>query len=334
MAHLYSTSVASPTAVDALITLLRPHLPYSLTILGYLFHSAEPNPDNFAEPRVKIWTSQPQLELSISADVVFSVLLFTPADHQFRFFCSAESAEGSATMHEEAHVLGIMQSAMSIVGDDDSDSFRTIMPLSAYAPPASSRDMGAKPFLLGTVHEKWARCLRTCALKMNSCTKFVCPPRPASLTPVAPPGQDYIVDKLEEADIELITAGSGVSRSPTYLKSRLATSLCLRVKVEADEGTKPVAWGLVHADKSIGALHVDDAHRRRGLGHFVMHELVRQMSGTGPGGVEDGGGGALGWNWTDVMAANKMGGGFMRSLEGWEQGWICYWVYLHATLPS
>ncbi|KZP18729.1 hypothetical protein FIBSPDRAFT_863523 [Athelia psychrophila] len=294
MAHetlLYPTSLATTDAVDAL-------------------H----NPNGFHKPCVKVRTSNPQLESHISANTVFSVLLFTPADHQFRFFCSAESSEGPATAAEEGHVLSVMELAMSIVAEG-SESFRTIMPSSALPQQKSADDPNPKLFLIGSIHEKWARCLQTHALTMNPCVKFVCPPRP--VTAIVPPGEEYVLTRLKEEDIELVCAGSGVSRSRTYLQGRLATSVCLRAKTETETNaeTTPVAWGLVHADGSIGALHVEDAHRRRGLGQFVMHELVRQIDG-GPDGREDGGGGALGWNWTDVMAANAKGSGFMRSLGG------------------
>ncbi|KZP18728.1 hypothetical protein FIBSPDRAFT_863522 [Athelia psychrophila] len=336
MAHetlLYPTSLATPDAVDALVALLQPHIPYSLPILGYLFHSGQHIPNGFHKPCVKVWTSTPQLESHIPAKGVFSVLLFTPADHQFRFFCSAESSESPASAAEEGHVLSVMESAMNIVSEG-SESFRTIMPASALPQQGSADDPNPKLFLIGSVHEKWARCLQTRALKMNPCAKFVCPPRP--VTAIAPPGEEYVSTRLTEEDIELVCAGSGVSRSRTYLQGRLAASVCLRAKTEmgANAGTPPVAWGLVHADGSIGALHVEDAHRRRGLGQFVMHELVRQIGGTGPDGQEDGGGGALGWNWTDVMAANEKGSGFMRSLGGWEERWVCYWVFLGVRPPS
>lgn len=91
---------------------------------------------------------------------------------------------------------------------------------------------------------------------------------------------------------------------------------------------RPVAWVLIHYDGSIGALHVDVEYRRRGLVHLVVYELIKRCSGENNYNV--GGGGALGWNSTDVMRENDKAVGFMGSLDGWKEGWLCYWIFLTA----
>ncbi|KAF7984218.1 hypothetical protein HWV62_16016 [Athelia sp. TMB] len=309
MVDLYPNQLSHPDAANALIALLQPHLPHSLPILGYLFHSCRPTQSGFQEPQVEVWSTISPAEPPSAG--VFSVLLFSPADAQFRLFCSADSSAGPAEAAEEAHVVGVMRSATRIA--DGNPRYRTIVPL----PPGDQPPHTAMIFV-GSVHEKWARCLAPHAPRMNPCVKFLCPPQPA------PPSREPSVSKLEEADLERVRAASGIARSHEYLLERLAASVCVRA-----DGL-PVAWALVHADGSIGALHVEDAHRRRGLGRLVMRALVEQLGG----GADGAGGEALGWNWTDVVAANEAGSGFMRSLAGWEEGWLCYWVFVAASPSS
>ncbi|KAF7971800.1 hypothetical protein HWV62_19877 [Athelia sp. TMB] len=313
MIDLYPTQLSHPDAANALVALLQPHLPHSLTILGYLFHSCRPNPSGFQEPQVEVWSTIPPAEPPSAG--VFSVLLFSPADAQFRLFCSADSSAGPAEAAEEAHVVGVMRSATRIA--DGNPRYRTIVSLPSGDQPPNAVAM----IFVGSVHEKWARCLAPHAPRMNPCVKFLCPPRPAAT--VAPPHREWAVGRLEEADLERVRAASGIARSREYLLERLTASVCVRA-----DGL-PVAWALVHADGSIGPLHVEDAQRRRGLGRLVMRALVEQL-----GGADGAGGGALGWNWTDVVAANEKGSEFMRSLEGWEEGWMCYWVFMAASASS
>jgi hypothetical protein len=56
-----------------------------------------------------------------------------------------------------------------------------------------------------------------------------------------------------------------------------------------------------------------------------MDELLKRSGSTS---FEDnaGGGGALGWNWTDVGHENRMAIRFFESLDGWEEGWLCNWM--------
>lgn len=332
----------NPVALDTsdarreFVALLKPYLPYSLPILGYIFHSSQPTHTGFGEPNIQVWTAKSDVKSDSPTSNLFSVVMFTPIDSQFRLFCSADSSSAHPTAEEEEHVVSTLQSAMNLIVVADPPIFRTIVPLPAPLhnhAVEDALDLGTVIFI-GSVHEKWTNCLKPYSPKMNPCVKYLCPP--SDVINAQPSRDGWVVTGLEEADIELVRATSGISRSREYVLERCPTSVCIRTQSKDAEGApgRPIAWALMHADGSIGALHVEADYRRQGLGQFAMHELVRRCRGSGPtdkGGekIADGGG-ALGWNWTDVVQGNEKGAGFMESLGGWKEGWLCYWVFLVA----
>jgi GNAT superfamily N-acetyltransferase len=98
----------------------------------------------------------------------------------------------------------------------------------------------------------------------------------------------------------------------------------------------------MHSDGSIGMLHVEPEFRRRGIAQILMNRLIRERANTESTGELLGltkerrmesnsavrGGGALGWNWVDVVESNKEGSRFFKSLGGWAEGWTSLWLFL------
>jgi hypothetical protein len=88
-------------------------------------------------------------------------------------------------------------------------------------------------------------------------------------------------------------------------------------------------------DGSLGALHTDAAHRRKGLARWVVQQHLKtgrgllrnpdrgSLKNEQDGEVDVGGGGGA---WTVVFRGNEASEGLWINL-GWRVGWECAWVY-------
>ncbi|KIJ67905.1 hypothetical protein HYDPIDRAFT_83949 [Hydnomerulius pinastri MD-312] len=350
--------VNTTDTIAALVRLLSPHAPYSLHILGNILNTCPRSETigNVDPSQVTIWSTTPLPSPTDSHDAsvspstspaLFSVLIFSPVSHQFRFFCSADSLDGPPKEEEEAHVLLICRSVlhMAVMDSPTYDSILTRKSTGTGVRPADRADCDPPMIVFGGIHKKWRSCLRSLAACQNPCFRYILPPSP-SIGRVLPKdgpesSDDWVVDHIRESDIDLIRSTSTIPRSADYIMSRAPYSVCLRSRGdrgEGPDGQKPIAWALMHADGSIGTLHVDPARRREGLAKFVLKKLVQKFDGQGrkdatcASVLADLGGGALGWNWTDTDVWNEAANRFFGSFEGWQKGWTCDWTYM--TIPA
>ena len=93
---------------------------------------------------------------------------------------------------------------------------------------------------------------------------------------------------------------------------------------DLDDGTL-VAWAFLGVDGSLTALHVEMAHRGKGLGKACSGRLFSLLAGNSHVmGFPSSGGGA-GWAHSDVAEDNKESAGVARALGG-KLGWKVRWV--------
>ncbi|KDQ53514.1 hypothetical protein JAAARDRAFT_39201 [Jaapia argillacea MUCL 33604] len=320
----------------ALVGLLKAYLPYSLPVLGTLCHthphSSQSEPVKLDVPLIFACTSfdpallyrQPSsgLEEVVSRHPdLFSVIVISPVDNnQGRFFCSADAAPDGASDAENSHVIAVMEAFLSIVRGD--------LKLSSDIPLKTIEREGLDPgILLGSMHIKWVPCLEKYSQRVVPCMKYICPPRSRLSFSKDISGEGLIVSEIQSSDIHAVVSTSHVARSNEYILSRAPSSVCIRTSDTSPTPGLPIAWALIHSDGSIGTLHVQPEFRRRGLARVVIEQLVEKaQSLEGLDGA--GGGGAMGWNWADVIHGNGHGEGLFESLDGWEKGWVCCWVFL------
>ncbi|EGN99771.1 hypothetical protein SERLA73DRAFT_179971 [Serpula lacrymans var. lacrymans S7.3] len=336
---LFPVDVSSPEEFPALVHLLSAHTPYSLTVLGSVLNSVNSHPRSSTisavDPsKVLAWTSQPLT--SISPSDLYSVLVFNPISHQFRYFCSAESSPSSPTEGEETHVLNVIRSVLQLSLVEAPKYYSDLQPskTTTMAAPTERNEDEPGMALIGAVHEKWASCLRPLSASQNPCMRYILPPILAN-EESSDSSSDWLISQLQESDIETVRGTSHIPRSKEYLLSRSPCSVCIRDQPsEGNSSGTPVAWVLMHADGSIGTLYVDSKFRRRGLAQLAMRELVKKLDFRKGGFLisenDDLGGGALGWNWTDTDVYNGQGRGFFDSFDGWQYGWTGHWTYLNA----
>ncbi|KIJ65489.1 hypothetical protein HYDPIDRAFT_110586 [Hydnomerulius pinastri MD-312] len=330
----------SRDTVAALGKLLSPHAPRSLHILGTILNTRPRTKTigNVDPDKVILWSTTP---LQLSNDPppeLFSILIFSPASHQFRFFCSAESAEGRKP-EEEAHVVQIFQEVLRMAAAETTyDSVLTMKSANHGSVPTERVDSDPRMIVVGSIDEKWRPCLAALSECQNPSIRYIMPPSPlgAEIPTNAPESsRDWVVDQIQESDIGVIRASSSVPRPREYIMSRAPYSVCIRTRGQEGLSPKPIAWALMHADGSIGTLHVDSGYRRSGLAKFIMSTLVKKLDlrddGASPSVYDDLGGGALGWNWTDTDEWNDDGRRFFEKLAGWQMGWTSHWTYMVLT---
>ena len=324
----FPVDLSTKEAIDTFVGALEAHIPYSLPILGYIFHSdgSEMNASplaHFSTPKVQIWSSQSHLTAGTSRQTLFSIVLFSESDSQFRFFCSAEASGIPPTPEEQEHVRETLGSFMkSIVGNDP--KYRSIVQ------PSSVDDANESFVFVGSVHEVWTSALHPYSPKINPRhVKYICPPNPQPNLQTSSflEANGWTISQIQPSEVDLVKTVSGVSRSHDYLLGRCSSSVCIR---DVKKSSAPVAWALIHADGSIGALYVQPDYRKRGLARLMVQELAwKSVPRSSEEGINIGRtGGTLGWNWTDVCESNDKSIWFMESLEGWKKGWNCYWLYL------
>ncbi|KZT73145.1 hypothetical protein DAEQUDRAFT_509052 [Daedalea quercina L-15889] len=292
---------------------LSPLLPQSLAILGPIEQHRD---QSFDTP---IWASFPSDE---PPPTLFA--LFTIAGYQSRFFCSADASHEQPTPEQEAFVASFMESSVR----------------AAYTHVAETRGLGdiAEGLIVGSVHGKWESGLRALPFTTRSFPvhKIVLPPSAARMFAEGASDENLPlgarVTKLEKSDLDMVVGYNKVQRPTWYVEGRLQQSVCIRVP--GPEGAEvSVAWAFVHADSSLGQLHVVDAFRRRGLGREVLRRIVAlRLAGAegrtvhAPNELKDM---TDGWNMVDAVVGNE-GVGFYTRLEGWEEAWTTAWMTFNA----
>jgi len=315
---LYPLDLVSEMDIGRLSDFLQPLLPYSLPILGSLF-SEQPT-KNTPLP-TQFWTTF-RIPDYPQPPSIFSVIAFSHlTDNQFRFFCSAES-NLPPTPDEETHVFGAIQSFINAIQIRDplirGIDIDTIV---------HHVDDGQASIFFGSLHEKWIPGIQNLTTRPSPCVKFIRSPRPAAMTiPCCESIGDWEISEPGEQDIDIIRGRATFPRSREFVASRLPYSVCIRLK-EGD-GT-PIAWHLLLQDGSLGMLHVEPEYRRKNLGKLCTEAIIAKLEDKfrpDEGRVEKYP--WKRWEFLDVLAGNEKGLGFAASLDGWERGWVSYWVHL------
>ncbi|KAH7923586.1 hypothetical protein BV22DRAFT_1106012 [Leucogyrophana mollusca] len=331
--QLIEVVLASQDGFSAFVDVLSPHAPFSLHILGGILNSRERTGklEVCDSPGVTAWTSKPLTTIDSSSDL-FSVLIFSSLTHQFHFFCSAESLTGPPTKDAEAHVLGTIRAVLRLAYIQ-APRYDSVLRLGGDTDAPTER-MGDEPpmIIIAAVHEKWTSCLRPLAVAQYASVRYVLPPGHSKDTSNL--SHEWTLSTLQESDIDAVRSTSHIPRPKEYFLSRSAYTVCIRKKGEESASQKPIAWALMHADGSIGALYVNAEYRGKGLAQVVVKELTKKLDfteGVGASSVDDDiGGGALGWNWTDVDLLNEKAMAFFDSVGSWERGWLSHWTYMNV----
>ncbi|KAL8680921.1 MAG: hypothetical protein Q9186_002933 [Xanthomendoza sp. 1 TL-2023] len=92
---------------------------------------------------------------------------------------------------------------------------------------------------------------------------------------------------------------------------------------EEEEEEGPVAWAFLSPDGSLSSLHVEPAHRGKGLARAVTSKLMDALIRIGEKNGEAGRG--EGWMSSDVYWDNMGGQGVAKGVGG-REGWVCRWV--------
>ena len=357
---IYLTSLEDPATTDNVLAFLEPYVPHSLGLIGNIVNSRPElvkaikvctsfevdfnKPFRFqplSTPTSSIDDAELSSEVPSSPPALFSIIALQPRE-QAMFFCSADlKSSEPATPEEEAHVQ---------------EFFKGVIPIVAAFPPDNedgpTPEFGFKPvgvkgrgYIIGRVHEKWVPCFDPITIRGSG--RMVCLIRPPPLGPPlqevspsgTPPATDiaetpnrksdrWIISKLWPSDIDFIKATSLVPRRKAYLEFRAHASISVHDShmVDTTSEPNPVAWGMIQADGSFGALRVEPSHRGLGLGDLVLDECIgRAETYHGFSGANATGTGILGWHWADVSPVNVGSVRFFSRQEGWMIGWGEEW---------
>ncbi len=169
-------------------------------------------------------------------------------------------------------------------------------------------------------------------------TKWLIAPPPPSQVPTAlPPG--YTFATLRRKELALTMSRTDIPKTEETLAQ--LGSLAIRYNPSAAATTSPedgqgelIAWAFIGVDGSLSSLHVEPAHRGKGLAKAVSKRLFAELAadpmkmGFRPVGSGDNGGGedgSLGWAESNVAVENRESAGVARGLggkEGWEVRWV------------
>jgi hypothetical protein len=293
-----------------LCEVLSPFLPLSLSMLGSVAYT-EPS-------QLFAWCTPNLLNDAAKPPSLFAVILLSTLTGQCHFFCSTERVPGKASLAEEMLVTRFIQSGCHAAAD-----------ILRITHGSEAVEAGIQ---VASVHDKWASCLAPQALWVKGKQKHLRPPEPPwNQSPLAmsasvarqiyglPPGATF--SQLNQDDIETIMAASPAmpyQRPAEYLRACLPRSLGIKIPL-GPNASHLVAWKLVHADGSVGLLHVDSNWRRRGLGRAISHGLTDALAGAARNSP------TKGWFHSEVLDNNCLGSGFRRARqEGWVPGWKCY----------
>lgn len=343
-------STDSRNILAALIKLLGPHAPYSLQILGTVLNTG-PRSSTLQDvdpSKVSLWSTVPLHFDPVPTNdhpALFSIITFSYQNRQFRFFCSGESQAPSdpPTEAEKAHVAQVFEGLRDMAHEARPTYDSAIVALGGESWPRHRVDTDPSMIVIGGIHEKWADVLAPMTTFQNPNVRYVFP-RGAFSHDAAPVNgrmlrleggltDELVSSEIRASDLSFVLGASTVPRSDGYILSRAPYSACLRSRA----GEQPVACALMHADGSIGVVHVDPNYQRQGLGGLVLRALTEKLDfGNDREGTEllpgdhyqDLGGGALGWNWVNVAVDNESGSRFFSSLAGKEGRWTCHWTYM------
>lgn len=322
---LHKVDTALKDATETLAGLLRPHIPYSLPILGCIFSG------DIEHKALTIWTTFPLNTVPGSTELsnntvppIFSIICHSPLqDHEFRFFCSAETTPTGDPVSEDAHVF-------EAIGQLLSDPI--------YGAPSEARagSVSMKPggvVEVGYLNERWIACLQSRIKYDELCFAFIRPPRqsPPPFAWNTSPNDEWEISELHESDVDFVQ-GKLVNppRSRESIKYRIPYSVCIRRK--NSENRNPVAWNLMRADGAIGMLYVEPDMRRKGLGRICMVALSRKMEEMYA--TEDSEKKDLyphaRWEFDVVSHENEASMRLSKSLEGWKEMGQYHWVWLRV----
>ncbi|KAK7690433.1 hypothetical protein QCA50_005531 [Cerrena zonata] len=320
---LHKVDTASKDNIDTLARLLRPHIPYSLPVLGSLFSG------DIEYKALTIWTTFP---LNTAPDnteppnhdvpSIYSVVCHSLLhDHQFRFFCSAETTPTGDPTAEDTHVF-------KTIGHLLSDKENGV-PSEAWADGVTLKPGGVLE--IGHLNERWISCLQPYIQQDFLCTAFVRPPRknPPPIAWNTSPHPDWEVSELRESDVAFVQGRLGhFPRSYECIRSRLPYSVCIRRKNSDDQ--TPVAWNLILADGATGMLYVEADMRRKGLARMCKIALSRKMEEMFA--TEDPEKKDLyphaRWEFNVVYHENEASMRLSQSLEGWKELVKHHWIWI------
>ena len=324
--------------------LFRSHVPYSLQTLGTILNTG-PRPGSLQDvdpSKVSLWSTIPLNAIPTTGHLaLFSIITFSHLNHQFYLFCSGESCMSSdpPTKTEEAHVKRVLEHLRDMANEARPTYDSTLVAAGGSMPRHRSAT-DPPMIIIGGVHAKWRDVLAPMSASQYPNVRYAFPRGGALAAHAASRriGEDDIdwdmSSEIGTSDLSFVRGASSIPRSNAYFLSRARYSVCIRSQVE---GGRPVACALMHSDGRIGGLHVDPRYQRRGLGSLVIRALMEKLDfGNSQDGAElhlddhhqDLGGGALGWNWTDVAADNNAGNQFFTSLVGKDGRWISHWTYM------
>jgi ribosomal protein S18 acetylase RimI-like enzyme len=110
---------------------------------------------------------------------------------------------------------------------------------------------------------------------------------------------------------------SDIPRSRDYMLSRLSQMTVARLTpTNPNSSTAAIAWITTHPDFSMGTLHVDPNHRRRGLAKLVSLARVQSSRSAGVPG------------WVCVGTGNTASEAVWKGL-GWKREWDAEWIELN-----
>lgn len=311
---LHKADITSKDDIDALAQLLRPHIPYSLPVLGCIFSG------DIEYKALTLWTTFPLNNILNSTELpnyavpsIYSVISYSSLhDHQFRFFCSAETAPTGDPLAEDTHVF---ETIGHLLSDRENGA-----PPEAWAGGVTLKSEGVVE--IGHVNERWISCLQPYITRDYLCIAFVRPPRenPSQTPWDTSLDPQFEVSELRESDVDFVQESlRHYPRSRECVRARIPYSICIRRK-NSDIQT-PVAWSLLAADGSIGMLHVESDMRRMGLARMCMVALSRKMEKMFA--TDDPEKKNLypyaRWEYSAVYHENEASMKLSRSLEGWKE---------------
>ncbi|KAL8734208.1 MAG: hypothetical protein Q9166_001694 [cf. Caloplaca sp. 2 TL-2023] len=159
---------------------------------------------------------------------------------------------------------------------------------------------------------------------------LIAPPPPGDISiPQLPYGYRFGV--LRKDELALCVSRTKIPRTVETLGSW--ANVCVRYHdpdgstLEAKGEEKLVGWAFLSPDGSLSSLHVEAAHRGKGLARAVTRRLMMGLLSSEEERFEGCGKGERGRGWmsSDVYWDNEGGKGVAKGLEG-RHGWVCRWV--------
>ncbi|KZT26768.1 hypothetical protein NEOLEDRAFT_207535 [Neolentinus lepideus HHB14362 ss-1] len=324
---LFKVDLTQPESALKLVHLLQPCIPQCLPVLGTLLHSSPSHgesPTSYGSiSNLYAWASF-DLDATGTPSLFSVVVISTLDNNQARYFCSAENNQEEPSQQEKAHVLDFIRAFLNIVNKLGlSSSIKMI--------PANEQVTAKGGIMVGSMHQKWVDTLSPLAGRIGPCTKFLRPPSVPGSAPITIGGLEgnFTISPLTALDIQTLVSTSAIPHSKEYFLSRCDTSICIGTIGAEGSPSQPVAWALQHTDGSIGTLYVQPELRGKGLARTVVESLVRRLDQAE---MPEERGGAFRWNWVDTVENNVNAERFFGSLQGWNKGWMCYWMFL--AFPS